>query len=554
MNGKQFNHSASVGKRSQEVIDLVSSDDESEIVTKKARLSQVGEARLHEKQETSNSEQDLKRKKFSHAEQSNVKFEPISFGEADIGDEVIEIRNPNMAEQKVELASPIIQNNIPGEKAQISALDEDDGIEFVGGNVEIAMDMPHQRESCYKFPFSTSKLEVNTNQRYCPNCYCYVCEVKASDCTEWKIHCNATHKNGAFKTERSIRKSKLFKLMSPKSLSLFLNTHRSLLMAPDETTNAPRQLHSMLFSASAKSSNHSSGDMSSDGVKLAKDMIAAANSDQSDSSRTEREQLILQACTLLLRVLRKNRGNFGDFRSGAPLLLVQAMLSRSCSPEARQAIHAEVSAESLGAAPFMELTGTLARVAPLYRWRGNGSALTAPTSLLGASISSSSSASAALPTQLSAVPKEVVAMSSEALCLLTESLIGFPEGTTGILLELLSGSPVQTRLKAALSKFENVNNAADEVLDATSVKQVGGILDSIQESKDWKQCQEAFDASLPRMHQKQLLLLFVLLMARQGGAAVPAAISLRVARRMVTKCADSINIDFVPQVTSNAVM
>lgn len=49
-------------------------------------------------------------------------------------------------------------------------------------------DLPHQRYLCNVKPFKSGKDAAD----FCPNCYCYVCDIKASECTEWKgSHCQA---------------------------------------------------------------------------------------------------------------------------------------------------------------------------------------------------------------------------------------------------------------------------------------------------------------------------------------------------------------------------
>jgi hypothetical protein len=49
-------------------------------------------------------------------------------------------------------------------------------------------DLPHLRSQCLKHKFGTG-----TFFNICANCYCYVCNVVASDCTKWQTHCCATN-------------------------------------------------------------------------------------------------------------------------------------------------------------------------------------------------------------------------------------------------------------------------------------------------------------------------------------------------------------------------
>jgi hypothetical protein len=63
----------------------------------------------------------------------------------------------------------------------------DDEIELLGSNGDNALvDFPHAREDCAVWPF-----QVNPN-RFCPNCFCWVCEVRADDCNQWSKHCSET--------------------------------------------------------------------------------------------------------------------------------------------------------------------------------------------------------------------------------------------------------------------------------------------------------------------------------------------------------------------------
>ena len=116
-----------------------------------------------------------------------VKKEPVGFGAADIGDDVVELR-PEGYQEEMEGTSASLSSN---------AMDESDllncsqAIEFVGGNMMVMADMPHQRETCSTFPFVTGG-DISQNLKHCPNCYCYVCDVNVQECLDWELHSAAT--------------------------------------------------------------------------------------------------------------------------------------------------------------------------------------------------------------------------------------------------------------------------------------------------------------------------------------------------------------------------
>jgi hypothetical protein len=66
---------------------------------------------------------------------------------------------------------------------------DDDEIQLVGTVNE--QKLPHMRPHCLEHVYQSS-TGIHQNQRFCDLCYCYVCDVKASDCEEWNTHCLAT--------------------------------------------------------------------------------------------------------------------------------------------------------------------------------------------------------------------------------------------------------------------------------------------------------------------------------------------------------------------------
>ena len=77
-----------------------------------------------------------------------------------------------------------------------AAAEDDDEIEVVGGKGE-GHDFvyPHLRSCCTAKPFNPGKA---TNEAFCAECYCYICDVPASECVSWAgQHCHATDQNPA---------------------------------------------------------------------------------------------------------------------------------------------------------------------------------------------------------------------------------------------------------------------------------------------------------------------------------------------------------------------
>lgn len=73
---------------------------------------------------------------------------------------------------------------------------------------------PHAREQCTQFPFhdATSQTTMKKNQLHCDQCYCYICDIPAAQCTMWKnnkkkenkepAHCNASSRSAQAQSKR----------------------------------------------------------------------------------------------------------------------------------------------------------------------------------------------------------------------------------------------------------------------------------------------------------------------------------------------------------------
>jgi len=81
------------------------------------------------------------------------------------------------------------------------SLEDDDDIQIIGSTGKNALsDFPHPRHQCVVKPFTKNP------QDFCPNCYCYICDIKASECTKWmEIHCKANDDIKWYRQRRKIR-------------------------------------------------------------------------------------------------------------------------------------------------------------------------------------------------------------------------------------------------------------------------------------------------------------------------------------------------------------
>lgn len=153
-----------------------------------------------------------------------LESEPKKFGEANVGDEVVEVlgeEDEPVAEVEMTVASSTTSGK-PSTAAAANDADSDfEDFQIVGGTMQVASDMPHQRYACTMHPYRVAPAEVHThmglqrnesaaafaercrmNLQHCAKCYCYVCDMVVADCTEWPVHCHATHKEAKWKQEK----------------------------------------------------------------------------------------------------------------------------------------------------------------------------------------------------------------------------------------------------------------------------------------------------------------------------------------------------------------
>eukprot|EP01034_Spumella_vulgaris_P021902 gene21903-27979_t len=209
----------------------------------------------------------VKRIKVGNVE-IKLEHEPLSFGQANIGDEVVEVRDPDAGDED-ESSGNSASGGGGGsavKKEPVVFGDDDLDIEFVGGNMNTAADMPHQREACPQHPFGSqakNPQDMVHNIKFCPNCYCFVCDIKTSDCCDWAEHCHATHKDNKWRLEKSARNSRIMSLMSPVNKAAFFSANKAYLSSNTKAALGIRRFYGGggldVMSTMMASQNHPGG-------------------------------------------------------------------------------------------------------------------------------------------------------------------------------------------------------------------------------------------------------------------------------------------------------
>ncbi|KAJ1483774.1 hypothetical protein T484DRAFT_1799074, partial [Baffinella frigidus] len=82
--------------------------------------------------------------------------------------------------------------------ARTSASGENQDLIITSQSGSFSADLPHARAHCVTYPFMITKERAGAaggqkNEQFCNNCFCYVCDVKASECQGWLTvgHCHA---------------------------------------------------------------------------------------------------------------------------------------------------------------------------------------------------------------------------------------------------------------------------------------------------------------------------------------------------------------------------
>ena len=110
------------------------------------------------------------------------------------------------------LTPPLVAASL---SAHGSKNNNDEDVAIVGTKNHV--DLVHMRQHCVDYPFRKSS---SSNAKYCSGCYCYVCDVKASECTTWQRHCHATDQSLTWKNQRAAHKARNQTLTEPASSRL----------------------------------------------------------------------------------------------------------------------------------------------------------------------------------------------------------------------------------------------------------------------------------------------------------------------------------------------
>ena len=132
-------------------------------------------------------------------------------------------------DDEVEVVDPTVPSFVPAAARMPSSNseaqnDKDDDVVLMGQTNAVAL--PHMRQHCTECNFDSSqgngagtlsKAAIENNSKHCDRCYCYVCDLPAKECIDWKSpvgslyrtanHCCATDKVEYWKSYRLIKKN-----------------------------------------------------------------------------------------------------------------------------------------------------------------------------------------------------------------------------------------------------------------------------------------------------------------------------------------------------------
>ena len=308
---------------------------------------------------------ETKRPKTEKSLKIKLEFEPKNFGEANFGDEVVEVAPAETTAEVAQLLQATSSNGANG-----------DDVEFVGGNATVASEMPHARESCTQFLFTP--VPHTSNEKRCHFCYCYVCDTIASDCWEWTMHCNATLKNETWRRERKMRSSGAFVHLNPVAKSVFMKRHYDLIkrvsaesndysyasygggyyvtVFSDDEYGAPSQSSfahvnylqydgeylENLIECQRSSATKAVDKLLIAGYDAMRELRAISNADSCEQSENSEEFKFAEACTILLMLLNTVVGKRCKrlWDSSCAVLMVAVLLNPQCNHKHRASFSA----------------------------------------------------------------------------------------------------------------------------------------------------------------------------------------------------------------------
>ena len=92
------------------------------------------------------------------------------------------------SDSEVEIVQ-VVQRFQPVHAAAQSS-DDDSDVTVLG--TKNYVNLPHMRQHCTVHPFDLADL--HKNYLFCEQCYCYICDIRAAECAEWRHHCRGHDK------------------------------------------------------------------------------------------------------------------------------------------------------------------------------------------------------------------------------------------------------------------------------------------------------------------------------------------------------------------------
>eukprot|EP00978_Attheya_sp_CCMP212_P049564 scaffold682740_cov63-Attheya_sp.AAC.1 len=143
----------------------------------------------------------LEKKRAGECEQKVKVVDLVDDSESDDGQQLspigsdVEIIDSPLGRQNRGYACPSSWSGVEDQSSDEECMAVSQSTSVVNARISY----PHPRSDCgvYAFDDSIQPTERSSlkSRRSCPNCYCYVCDIKAILCKSWKLHCLAHSKN-----------------------------------------------------------------------------------------------------------------------------------------------------------------------------------------------------------------------------------------------------------------------------------------------------------------------------------------------------------------------